>query len=165
MMPVIGIGTAIFFALQLLQTHLSHSRSLADAQIRITHLESELAHLQTVQRRQAVTWGDSLGRVIKHVQTVAVGTGAKDAVEGATVKVHEKADEAKAQAGVILTNAVDQAKVAQESLAVKTTEAKQIVKDGLEQAERNVTDLLDRVKEEFGVVEPKPKGWKSWIGL
>lgn len=72
MMPVIGIGTAIFFALQLIQTHLSHSRSLIDAQTRITALESELAHLQSVQRRQAASWGDSLGRVVRVVQRSVV---------------------------------------------------------------------------------------------
>ena len=54
--PVILLGTGIFFTLTLLQTHLSHSRSLEDSAARITALEDELRELRESQKRQAVNW-------------------------------------------------------------------------------------------------------------
>ncbi|KAJ9117692.1 hypothetical protein QFC24_006406 [Naganishia onofrii] len=66
--PVILLGTGIFFTLTLLQTHLSHSRSLSDSSARITRLEEELAELREKHSRQAVNWSEGLGRVVRRVR-------------------------------------------------------------------------------------------------
>jgi hypothetical protein len=63
-------------ALQLTQTHLSHSRSLSSATARITQLEEELAELSARQRRQAASWGDGLGRVVRMVMMERDGNAA-----------------------------------------------------------------------------------------
>jgi hypothetical protein len=126
-------------ALQLLQTHLSHARSLYDAQIRITLLESELAHLQTIQRRQAASWGDSLGRVIKHVQEAAVGPKEK-AVEEATK-----------EGAVVVAGEMAEGEKKVEQIA-------QSVKQGGE-------ELVDRVKREFGAERVEKRSWRNWFGF
>ncbi|KAH8082367.1 hypothetical protein HD553DRAFT_314707 [Filobasidium floriforme] len=195
MMPVIGIGTAIFFALQLIQTHLSHSRSLHDAQIRITHLESELAHLQTIQRRQAASWGDSLGRVIKHVQKVAVGPsttstsgpavgagdgaagaedgkGATDAMTSTSTGTGMETSNASAS---ISTPTQLQPTSTSAPLADKADKARRTVKEGLMDVESGMESLVDRVKDEFGVAvnedgvsdggRKRGRGWRGWVGL
>ncbi|KAJ9113031.1 hypothetical protein QFC22_006127 [Naganishia vaughanmartiniae] len=59
---------ACFFTLTLLQTHLSHSRSLSDSSARITRLEEELADLREKHSRQAVNWSEGLGRVVRRVR-------------------------------------------------------------------------------------------------
>jgi len=199
MMPVIGIGTAIFFvcpslpalsdiiatnaanpstfgffslsshsslpppqALQLIQTHLSHSRSLSDAQIRITHLESELAHLQSIQRRQAVSWGDSLGRVIKVVQEVAVGP--KQAAVGPE---GEAAVLEAGEAGKVGSKYVDQASSTGTTSVISPstttgTNASIPIDPGMDA-------LVDRVKGEFGDESEagsrtKTSRWSGWFG-
>ncbi|KAJ9094262.1 hypothetical protein QFC21_006088 [Naganishia friedmannii] len=62
------IVPGIFFTLTLLQTHLSHSRSLSDSSARITRLEEQLADLREKHSRQAVNWSEGLGRVVRRVR-------------------------------------------------------------------------------------------------
>lgn len=113
-----------------------------DATNRITHLEAELAHLQSVQRKQAASWGDSLGRVIKHVQKATVGPG-ETAGEAGTVVGAGAGAGAGTETGP---------KAAMVSASTSTS-----------------TDALaDRVKDEFGVVgqeSEKKSKWRSWLGL
>ncbi|KAJ9099368.1 hypothetical protein QFC20_005721 [Naganishia adeliensis] len=56
-LPVLFLGTGIFFTLTLIQTHLSHSKSLEDSGRRISALEDELGELRRDQRRQVEDWG------------------------------------------------------------------------------------------------------------
>lgn len=56
-LPVLFLGTGIFFTLTLIQTHLSHSKALEDSGRRISALEDELGELRRDQRRQVEDWG------------------------------------------------------------------------------------------------------------
>ncbi|KAG7566889.1 hypothetical protein FFLO_01390 [Filobasidium floriforme] len=191
MMPVIGIGTAIFFALQLIQTHLSHSRSLHDAQIRITHLESELAHLQTIQRRQAASWGDSLGRVIKHVQKVAVGPSTTSTSTPAAGAGAAGAEDGKGATDAMTSTGTGTPNISSSTstptqlqptstsapapLADKADQTRRTVKEGLMDVESGMESLVGRVKDEFGVAvnedgvsdggKKRGRGWRGWVGL
>ncbi|GHJ85884.1 hypothetical protein NliqN6_2286 [Naganishia liquefaciens] len=80
-LPVILLGTGIFFTLTLLQTHLSHSRSLEDSAARITALEDELRELRESQKRQAVNWSAGLGTVVRRVRDLGREVHAHDHVE------------------------------------------------------------------------------------
>jgi hypothetical protein len=194
MMPVIGIGTAIFFvsnslhpsthllhqeyptklqlsliqALQLVQTHLSHSRSLNDAQIRITHLESELAHLQSIQRRQAASWGDSLGRVIKVVQEVAVGPASNKATS--TDSTTGTSTEEEGEATVSTSSSTPPGSAATTRLSSSSLDStKQQIANEADRVELGLGTLVDRVRGEFGTVDEgtgreKKSRWSSWFG-
>lgn len=56
-LPVLFLGTGIFFTLTLIQTHLSHSKSLEESERRISALEDELGELRRDQRRVVEDWG------------------------------------------------------------------------------------------------------------
>lgn len=56
-LPVLFLGTGIFFTLTLIQTHLSHSKSLEESERRISALEEELGELRRDQRRVVEDWG------------------------------------------------------------------------------------------------------------
>lgn len=90
MVPVVLISTTVFLALQLLQTHLSHSLSLSESSERIEHLESQLASLVKEQRRER-----------KRMQERWL----PEVVDRVLEKVGAKADEAKSAAASVATTA------------------------------------------------------------
>lgn len=155
MLPVIAIGTGVFLALQLAQTHLSHSRSLADASIRIGALERELDGLRRTQRKQAESWGQGLGRVVRHVATL--GTGA----------VSQPADQQQPQQEPTIAASTDLARtpVPASSTAARTSmplEASIASTFGVNARARKALAEEQRLKESAAVEAPTTEKRRWW---
>ncbi|KAK8869506.1 hypothetical protein IAR55_000071 [Kwoniella newhampshirensis] len=97
MLPIFLISTTLFLSLSLLRTYLSHSRSLTEAESRISELEDKLAKYRVERRRARLREKRERERILplvveKVLQKVGVVGGEED--EG-VVEERERAEERK----------------------------------------------------------------------
>ncbi|WWC60771.1 uncharacterized protein I303_103347 [Kwoniella dejecticola CBS 10117] len=52
MIPIFLISTTLFLSLSLVRTHLSHSKSLAESNVKIAELEAQLTQMRVEQKKQ-----------------------------------------------------------------------------------------------------------------
>ncbi|WRT67470.1 uncharacterized protein IL334_004442 [Kwoniella shivajii] len=94
MIPIFLISTTLFLSLSLVRTHLSHSKSLAESDLRIEELETQLSQLRLEQKRQLVREKRERERILPLVvervlQRVGVVGGDEDEEEKLQVEVKE----------------------------------------------------------------------------
>ena len=129
--------------------------------------------MQTIQRKQAASWGDSLGRVIKHVQKAAVGPTNPNVESNTTSTPALSSGMVSTSTSTSTPSTTDTTTPlagTSKPLVEQLDQAKRSAKEGLGKVEAGMESLVDRVKDEFGVVvqdenKKKGKGWRGWVGL